>query len=267
MLTGSPSYPPITSSFTPRRNGSGGYISFAKEQVVDSSRWFGDREVEILAYLSAFDRFSPKDLMPQFCSNRKVAYNYVQRLARKGFVVRVARGVYRVAKEKVEHLISRLPPVRAISKGRNARKAGGRQADGTRVPLSSGSGGVSGVFLDNVRYYVGGLFCRGRGWGVGCLASADRVSYFEVARFVGGLVVDGHVVIYTNRSQDPGAVKVEWRPPRGYVKRNGVASSLLMAREELVVAFRALAAVLGEALGRRRLSELYSWLGRLWGVV
>jgi hypothetical protein len=97
------------------------------------------------------------------------------------------------------------------------------------------------------------------------------VTYSEVTHAVGGTVLDGVVVVYTNaedfRRFGTGAVRVEYRPPSGYVRRRGLASTLLLAREELVKAFRALAVVLGEVLPGRKLAGLYSWLGGLWGVV
>jgi hypothetical protein len=138
-----------------------------------------------------------------------------------------------------------------------------------------GRPGYLGLFLDNVRWF--GL---GGGWHqlprskllrFGDLDPEWLVTYSEVAHVVGNLVLDGVVVVYTNaedfRRFGAGAVRVEYRPPSGLVRRNGLASALLLAREELVKAFKSLAVVLGEILTRKRLLELYSWLGGLWGVV
>jgi len=276
-----------------------GLISTSKAQVLDgaesgSSRWLGDREVEILIHLLSFDRFSPVDLVPHFCKDRKSAYVYVQRLVRKGFVEKVARGVYRVIRNKVESILRSLPKVRAISRGR--RKAGVRQPEGTGAPSTAAPvtvavpaagrptvgasavsyplrvSGVSGPLLDNLRFYDSeGCFRvkpRGEVWRLEHLASVDvsRVSYLEVAFLLGGHELPGNLVLYSDPGRFPGAVKVEWRPPRGFVRRSGVAGALSMAREVYVTGFRALARVLAEVLPRPRLVELAGWLSRVWGV-
>jgi len=276
----------------PGRVSLSGLISTSKTQVLDGaesggSRWFGDREVEILIHLLSFDRFSPVDLVPHFCKDRKSAYVYVQRLVRKGFVEKVARGVYRVIRNKVESVLRSLPKVRAISRGK--RRAGVRQPEDTSSaplmavvgrPATSASvvsyplrvSGVSGPFLDNLRFYDSeGCFRvkpRDEVWRLEHLASVDvsRVSYLEVAFLFGGHEVPGNLVLYSDPGRFPGAVKVEWRPPRGFVGRSGVAGALSMAREVYVSGFRALARVLGEILPRRRLVELAGWLSRVWGV-
>ena len=131
-----------------------------------------------------------------------------------------------------------------------------------------------GLFLDNLRWF--GLDGR---WhqlprsgllGLGGLDPEWSVAYSEVAHVVGNLVLDGVVVVYTNaedfRRFGAGAVRVEYRPPSGYVRRRGLASTLLLAKYELVKAFKALAVVLGEVLSARKLLELYSWIGALWGL-
>jgi hypothetical protein len=251
-----------------------------KAQVVDSTdysvRWLGDREVEMLAHLSAFERFSPRDLVPYFCSNRKVAYNYVQRLVRKGLAERVARGVYRLRREVVEELL-RKTSIRRISGGRKPRKLGVRLLDDSRaaVPTSFlNGGGLSyyGLFLDNVRWYdPDGQYHqlpRSKLLRVSDPEPGSRLVYSEITHVVGGETLGGVVVVYTN-PEDFGrfgvsTVRVEWRPPSGYVARNGLASAILMSKEELVKAFKALATVLGEVLDGARLRRLYGWLGRAW---
>jgi len=268
-------------------------------------RWIGDYQHRLLLFLTDLEEVRPRDLVPHFCSNPKSAYAVVRRLEKQGVLRRVARGVYRVVKDAVKQLLKL--PVRHVRGGaRRARRSAVRNRDGT-TPAKSvlacarrfvaspllvcggsaagsayacvGRSAYLGLFLDNVRWC--GLDGR---WHqlprAGLLRFGDLdpewlVVYAEVTHVVGaavpGGVLDGVVVVYTNvedfRRFGMGAVRVEWRPPSGYVRRNGVASSLLMAREELVKAFRALAVVLGEALVRRRLSDLYSWLGRLWGMV
>jgi hypothetical protein len=143
------------------------------------------------------------------------------------------------------------------------------------VSTAVGRVGYLGLFLDNVRWF--GLdgrwhqLPRAKLLRLGDLDPGWSVGYAEVTHVVGDLVLDGVVVVYTNAEDlgrfGTGAVRVEYRPPRGFVRGRGVASTLLLAKYELVKAFRALAVVLGEVLSRGRLSDLYSWLGRLWGMV
>lgn len=71
----------------------------------------------------------------------------------------------------------------------------------------------------------------------------------------------GVLAVYTNAAQDGEAVRIEWRPPRGYVKRNGVGSALRMFWEVVLTSVKAMIeAVLQEGPWdvRRR---LYGWLG------
>jgi hypothetical protein len=249
-----------------------------------------------LLYLSDLEELRPRDLVPHFCSNPKSAYSVVRRLEKLGVLRRVGCGVYRVVREVVRQLL-RLP-VRYIRGG--ARRSAARFADGTTPagpapayaqsstsllavyrgptaadPATAGRSSYLGLYLDNLRWY--GLDGR---WHQlprsALLRSRDldpesAVVYAEVAHAVGGTVLDGVVVVYTNAEDfsrfGTGAVRVEYRPPSGYVRRNGLASTLLLAREELVKAFKAMAVVLGEVLSRGRLFELYSWVGRVWGVV
>jgi hypothetical protein len=138
-----------------------------------------------------------------------------------------------------------------------------------------GRPGYLGLYLDNVRWYGldGGWHQLPRSALLrpGGLDPEWLVAYSEVTHVVGNLVLDGVVVVYTNTEDlgrfGAGAVRVEYRPPSGYVRRSGLASTLLLAKYELVKAFRALAVVLREQLAPRRLLELYTWLGGLWGVV
>lgn len=99
----------------------------------------------------------------------------------------------------------------------------------------------------------------------------DGVCYFEVCRVVGGVGLEGQVVVYSNSGDQlrfGESVRVEWRPAEGFVSRAGVSGTLRAGRVELLKAWVALSVVLGEGLGlsRRYLSSLYSWLGRVWGL-
>jgi hypothetical protein len=282
-------------------------ISSTGSQLLDSSRWVGDYTYRLLLFLSDLEELRPRDLVPYFCSNPKSAYSVVRRLERMGVVRRVARGVYRVVGDAVRRLLRLpVRYIRGGARRSPARFANGTTpADPATVyaqsstsllpvyyksttsllPVYRGSTAVDpavagrprylGLFLDNVRRYDPDgryrqsprhVLMRPRDLDPGWL-----VAYSEVTHVVGNSVLDGVVVVYTNaedfRRFGGGAVRVEWRPPSGYVRRNGLASAVLLAREELVKAFRAMAVVLGEVLTGRRLFELYSWVGRLWGVV
>jgi len=78
----------------------------------------------------------------------------------------------------------------------------------------------------------------------------------------------GVVVVYTNVEDlsrfGVGCVRVEWRPPRGFVRRQGLFA-LRKGPLELVEAFRAIAFVLGRCLSLGELSKLYAWLSASWG--
>ena len=120
--------------------------------------------------------------------------------------------------------------------------------------------------MDNVRWWCGGRFFQlGRGWvlGLGDLVFAERVSYCEVGHWVDGLGLDGVVVVYSNR-EDGGRVRVEWRPPSGFVARNGVASAVRYGGREFVKAFKALAVVVRESVPRRELERLFRWVEWAW---
>jgi hypothetical protein len=134
--------------------------------------------------------------------------------------------------------------------------------------------GYLGLFLDNVR-----------GWGCGRYRQLGRsellklgdldlffsnsVRYFEVCHVVSDVVLDGVVVVYTNVEDfsrfGSGCVRVEWRPPRNFVKRQGLGA-LRKGLLELVEAFRAIAVVLGRCLSLGELSKLYAWLSASWGL-
>jgi hypothetical protein len=133
------------------------------------------------------------------------------------------------------------------------------------------------LFVDNVRGVGGGLYSPYPGGRVALLGVRDLklfyggVCYFEPCHVVGGVSLDGLVVVYSNPGDVVGfggCVRVEWRPPGGLVSSSGVAGTLSASRVEFVRAWVALGVVLRFGLGfsRRYLSSLYSWLGRLWGL-
>jgi hypothetical protein len=128
--------------------------------------------------------------------------------------------------------------------------------------------GYGGLFVDNGRYYVSNVarpVQQGRGvlWSLGVFSEAERVVYFEATHVVTNLVLDGVVVVYSN-VEDFGrfgnvGVRVEWRPPSGFVRRGGVGSVLRKALEEYVKAFKALWVVLISNLSGKQVAELLRW--------
>ena len=86
---------------------------------------------------------------------------------------------------------------------------------------------------------------RGRVLCWGDLGLFDRLSYLEVQRLVDGVgVVDGMLAIYTNWEQEGRGIRVEFRPPSGFVKRNGVEGSVRMFWEAVLAGLKALVSLL-----------------------
>jgi hypothetical protein len=280
----------------------GRLIRAPRDQVLDvvsttrakpSPSWVGDKLVAILERLLELTVVMPSWLKASgFVKDRKEAYVYVQRLVRLGALEKTGRwGVYRVNHGVVVRLLQL--PVRRISEGiARARRriqlltdgGGVRRASscGLAGPFSGvlGCGGVGyvGLFVDNVRGVRGGVYVPFPG-GRGVLLDVrdlrlfyGSVSYFEPCHVVGGVSLEGQVVVYSN-SGDLGrfgcCVRVEWRPPEGFVSASGVRGALQRSRVEFLRAWVALSVVLryGLGLARHHLSSLYGWLGRLWGLV
>jgi len=150
-------------------------------------------------------------------------HDAIKRLMRRGLVVKISHGYYRLLlnpEKMVNVKTASLPSLVKI-------KEGVKETHGTREPH-----GFVGVFLDNVRGWRGGVFVpgdRGRVLGFGDLVFFSRVSYGEFAVATGSRVFQGlgQVVVYYNCKSGPGGVTicsdwVEWRPPRGFVRSNGV---------------------------------------------
>jgi len=251
-----------------------GLKNFLPKQLLESNcrGWVSDVEVRILEYLSNFRFVEPKMLVQGgFCRNGKVAYVYVKRLVVRGLLRKVGRGLYEIVKEKVSKVLHL--PVRKLSRRSVVRKSEGTSpglggfglGSGSPSGLGSGFGRCCfrGVFFDNVFGWCGGGFVRLCGVSLGGLGGFDCVSGFEVRYVVGGVFLDGLVRIYTNVFKDGlNSVAVEYVPPSGFVRRNGVASSLRFSRYELVKAFIALGKVLSEILPRKDFSRLLEVLGR-----
>ena len=199
----------------------------------------GPVELAVLEYCSYNgSRFKPvfvvdwaieRGLAPESARSKllKRVHDAVRRLASRGFVKRVARGLYMLT-ASLEQLSSRLRPARIES------IVGVKETGGTRVPAVRGvrGGGVVGVFLDNLRGYTGSGYVggdRGAVRGFADLVFFERVSYSEFAVSLGTGFLEGlgQVVLYYGCKGVSGVGVVcgdwlEWRPAGGFVKGVGV---------------------------------------------
>jgi len=207
-------------------------------------------------------KFSPKEIRVELGIDRRNLHHILQRLTLRGILKKIGRGLYQVVADLAQILgFAKIRDVNGKTSKVNSDKASGsqRQPNGTRIFVGVGGfagsfGGSVELFFDNVRgyvssgRYVGGDRNRTLGWWqVNSLFGS--VSYAEVGwRVFGndpyGGVLDGVVVIYTNvqdlkRFGKP-SVRVEYRPPGGYVKRNGLGSAVRLSFYELLKAWVAL---------------------------
>ena len=191
-------------------------------------------------------------------------------------IKRLERGVYRILigfKEllsfKIRRISSRVKDtqgesegtrVPTISMGKNILK--GRSSQGQRSSQGDLLGlildvldvvsriSLSGLrvdgemYFDNVRgYTVGGGYVhgdRGRVLESRDLVRFERISYCEVLCRVYDVVMPGQLVLYTNPRIDGEAVRVEWRPPKGFVKKNGIDAVLRMYWEVILLSIKVL---------------------------
>jgi len=146
----------------------------------------------------------------------------------------------------------------------NGNGFGGGGSGGGSLANQGSLGSSVELFFDNVRGYISRVYCyrdrcskdlvyvngdRDRTlswWQVNSLY--ERVTYSEIGyRVFGGDpfdVLDGKIVIYSNvldlRRFGKPSIRVEYRPPRNYVKRNGLVSTVRMSFYEMLKAWRAL---------------------------
>jgi hypothetical protein len=223
-------------------------------QVVETKDWIGDTEYRIGMLLlniaeNALSRgkdavISPQDLVAgKLASSTKLAWKYVNRLAKLGILEKVRHGLYRIDIAKLYEFLKL--PVRKISvalknrqNGDKANSGGRNQGSGSRQGLSasglggggggvhcslplagSGSGGVSfGGFGSGGCFWVGqpvvvGFFhdnvylCRESSGGGRCVWVGGSDLLGE--RVVAGLVGDGYRLSYSERSALVAGVKLE----------------------------------------------------------
>jgi len=247
--------------------------------------WLGFWEYRFLKYLmdNGLVVFRLSHVNVEGLSPRR-KHDVAKRLLARGILEKLRYGVYKVVVNLAELLaVTKVKDTRGAYKAayKSSGKGAGKEGDGTRVVGMvggvlvlaglSGSGGVSGCsvsvvsgsgcgvrvlgqFFDNVRGYTasGGRYVggdRGRVLSWRHLSLFGSVSYAEVGWWVGGTVLDGKVVVYTNQldlARLGECVRVEWRPPEGYVKRHGLEGAVRRAREEVFKAWKALTALVSK---------------------
>ena len=163
-------------------------------------------------------------------------------------------------KHYLRNLKNRITNYLRRKKGKGSYSQG--NGEGSRVPVFGvggalgrvcgggvcGGGGVVGVvegpLFDNVRGYgLGGGYVggdRGRVLSSRDLVFFSSVSYAEVLWRVRGFAIPGQLVVYTNGSQDGYAVRIEYRPVKDYVKKNGLASLVRIYWEIVLTVWKAL---------------------------
>ncbi len=211
--------------------------------------WLGSLEYRILSRVAelGLTQFTPKELGLDV--DRRRLHDALKRLVKRGILQRVARGLYRVVVDLARVLSLNVRDTRGGERSKRGKDRATRR-DGTRVSLGGvvGGCGVRGFFLDNVRGYLwSGVYVagdRGRVRGLGELVFFRCVGYAEFVGVVEGVSVDGSVVVYSNVGDGAGCARVEWRPPRGFVKRNGVACGWRMFWEQVLNAWKALTVLL-----------------------
>jgi len=194
--------------------------------------------------------------------DRRKTYHVLKRLRKRGFVRKLSRGLYCITEKFKELLKFDVHVLNGTSKSLSHTTVNdkGVMDKGTRLgfggfgapfmlpgnvyvfgaPGCVGVGlSVCGLFFDNVRGFVvsGGYVQGDRGKVVGWdyLGRFDRLSYCEVGCRVSGLPFAGRVMVYCNRGQDgDGVVRVEYRPPSGFVKKNGLAATINMFWEHVL---------------------------------
>jgi len=264
---------------TPSSNGSG--FGFKGNSGLDSVKditgevvslsWLGDREWQVLATVHDLGlvRFTLADIWKEVGLDRRRVHDVVKRLMKRGIVKKIARGLYEVTVDLTKILSA---PVRRLTgkvelpssfttktpqkQDQETGVASKGQAQDTRVPrrLPSVYGvSVVGPRFDNVRGWRGGGFVggdRGRVLFSGDLVFFDEVSYAEMQYLVSGVgeLPEGLMIaVYTNWKQDRGGVRVEVRPPSGFVKHFGVAGLGRLYWESWLVAVKALLSLIREA--------------------
>jgi len=254
----------------------------------NTSIWIGVREQRVLEAVLRLGkkRVTIAEVAREANMDRRDVFQTFKKFMNRGFVTKIVRGLYEFVVDVAQLLsVAKVRDPRSKPKwserqadGTRIFNGGGSGVNGVSgnsgvgdngVKVSSVSNSVSSslgssveLYFDNVRgYSAGGRYVDGdrdrtlSWWQVNSLY--EKVTYAEVGRRVFGSdpygdVLDGVVVIYTNisdvRRYNKPSIRVEYRPPRGYVKRNGLVSTVKLSFYEMLKAWKALTkAILSEA--------------------
>jgi hypothetical protein len=240
----------------PLNRGVKGSYKPTRAPVKDNATRLGELEYSILSTIleSGLVYFALHDVWKRINADRRRVHDALKRLCNRNIVERVGRGFYRllVPPERLGELLSTAvinsPPSKNGLRPRDGLiKAPSSRAvkDIPRTREPRGVGCAVGVFLDNVRGWTWwGSYVHGdrgalREWGD--LSAFESVSYAELSIATGTSRLSGRgavVLYYDCKEVRSGVVcasdRVEWRPPKGFVKKYGVPYALRVLREEVL---------------------------------
>jgi len=205
----------------------------------------GPKELEVVKRIIELGLvfFRPIDLGLNWDKRR--INDVLKRLVAKGLIEKVQRGIYKVVDrlrliqliiDRARHKLTRRSKpeteTRKDSQGRGSHAADHHH--GIQYTIE-----VEGPYLDNVDGLTW-FFKRIRGDRVDRdwkdLVFFRRINWAEILYKVKGIEIFGQIKIYTKH----GVVRVEWQPPKGFVKSNGLDSSLRMYWEMVLNLFKIL---------------------------
>jgi hypothetical protein len=237
----------------------------------------GRVEYKLLHWLaeSGLRRFNLTEAARGIGEDVRRVYQSITYLIRRAILAREARGWYRVLVDPWELLKN------VVIQGPNAQrvKEGVKENHGTRFVARVSveySGGVVGLFFDNVRGFDGGGRVpgdRGRVLGRGDLGRFSGISYAEVSVATGTSLFEGLgvlVVYYKCKGHGSRVVCsdwVEWRPPRGFYKKHSVVEAVGVFRSRVLPYAFGLVARAGVVAGaqvERLRSSLYGLARQLY---
>ena len=209
----------------------------------------GPKELEVIRRIIELGLviFRPTDLGLPWDKRR--INDVLKRLVMKGLIEKVQRGLYKVVDrlrliqliiDKAKHKLTQRSRKNETRKdSHETRSACASHGYDIQYNMPKVRINVDGPFLDNLdAYTVSGRRVRGdrvdREFKQ--LVFFTKINYAEVLYKAEGAEMFGVLVIY----KKDGKVRVEWRPPKGYVKRNGLESALRMYWEMVLEAFRTL---------------------------
>ena len=223
-------------------------------------------------------RFTIKEIV-SYLSSKNVKTNAarvceaLKRLIARGYVVKLAHGLYHVNREVIAKLLNEAKRLNRDAYTKNKSKPEVKKTDDTREFSSSFGGSLCGgsfvgVFgLDNVRGVRSGRWVGGDRGGMllfDDLVFFDSVSYSEFRVVLPTSLLEGlGVVVMYNSCCTVGNRRVcgdvvEWRPPKGFVKRFGVVFASRFFKDVVLPrAFASLAYVCRFVLGGNNFNKLF----------